>query len=101
VSSPRDRDENLVDEERVAEPRMTALESPRKQRAELVAPEPHRLVGRFDPSLGKQIFDVAVAEVEAMVEPDRVLDDGGWEAVPLIGVGGSVHAGMVAPARLI
>jgi len=36
-----------------------------------------------------------------MVEPDRVLDDGGWEAVPLIGVGGSVHAGMVAPARLI
>jgi hypothetical protein len=80
---------------------MTALESPREEWAELVAPEPHRLVGRFDSPLGEQVFDVAVAEVEAMVEPDRVLDDGGWETVPLIGVGGSVHAGMVAPARLI
>jgi hypothetical protein len=48
-----------------------------------------------------QILDVAVAEVEAVVEPDRVPDDGGWETVPLIGVGGSIHAGMVAQARLI
>jgi hypothetical protein len=81
--------------------RLAASESPRKQRVELVAPEPHRLAARFDPSLGEQILDVAVAEVEAMVEPDRVLDDGGWGAVPLIEVGGSVHAGMVATARLI
>lgn len=50
---------------------------------------------------GEQILDVAVAEVEAMVKPGRVPDDGGWETVPLIGVGGSVHAGMVAQARLI
>jgi hypothetical protein len=52
---------------------MTALEPPRKQRAELVAPEPHRLVGRFELSLGKQIFDVAVAEVEAMFAPARLI----------------------------
>jgi len=36
-----------------------------------------------------------------MVEPDRVLDDVRWETVPLIGVGGSVHAGKVAQGRLI
>jgi hypothetical protein len=30
VASPRDRDEYLVDEERLAEPRMTALESLRE-----------------------------------------------------------------------
>ena len=84
----------------IAEPRMTVLESLREKWAEPVAPESHRLVARFGPPLGEQILDVAVAEVEAMVEPDRVLDDGGWETVPLIGVGGSVHAGMVAQARL-
>jgi hypothetical protein len=53
-----------------------------------------------DEYLGEQILDVAVTEAAAMLEPGRVLDDGGWETVPLAGVGGSVHAGMVAHARL-
>jgi hypothetical protein len=51
-------------------------------------------------SFGEHILDVAVAEVEAMVEPERVLDDGWWKTVSLIGVGGFFHAGMVAQARL-
>jgi hypothetical protein len=101
VSSPRDRDKYFVDEERVAEPWMTVLESLREEWAELVAPEPNRLVARFDPPFGEQILDVAVAEVEAVLEPDRVPDDGGWETVPLVRAGGSVHSGMVAQARLI
>jgi hypothetical protein len=58
-------------------------------------------LSRFDPLFGEQILDVAVAVVEAVVEPDRVPDDGAWETVPLMGVGGSVHAGMVAQAHLI
>jgi hypothetical protein len=66
----------------------------------LVAPAPDRLVSRFDPPLKERIFDVAVAEVEAMVDPDRVPDDGRRETVPLLGVGGSVHAGTVAQVRL-
>jgi hypothetical protein len=100
VPSARDPDEYLVDEERVAEPRVPALESLREQRSELVAPQPRRLVACLDSPLGEQVLDVALAEVEAMVEPDRVLDDGRRESVPLIGVGGSVHAGMVAQALL-
>ena len=80
---------------------MTALESLREEWTEPVAPESHRLVARFDPSFGEQILDVAMAEVEAMVQSDRVLDDGGWETVPLIRAGGSDHAGIVAQAHLI
>ena len=101
MSSPRDRDEYFVDKERVAEPWMTALESLREEWAELVAPEPNRLVACFDPSLGEQVFNVALAEVEAMVELGRVLDAGRRESVSLLRVGASVHAGMVAQARLI
>ena len=84
----------------VAEPRVPALESLGEQGSELVAPQPHRLVACLDSTLGEQGLDVAVAEVEAMVEPPRVLDDGRRESVPLIGVGGSVRAGMVAQALL-
>jgi hypothetical protein len=80
---------------------MTALESLRERWAELVAPEPHRLVGRFDPPSGEQVLDVAVAEVEAIAEPDRVLDDGGSGMVPLAGVRGWVPAGIVEQARVI
>jgi hypothetical protein len=47
---------------------LTALESLREEWAELVAPEPNRLVARFDRLFGEQILDVAVAEVEAVVE---------------------------------
>jgi fructoselysine-6-P-deglycase FrlB-like protein len=34
-----------------------------------------------------------------MVEPDRVLDDCRRESVSLVGVGGSIHAAMVAQAK--
>jgi hypothetical protein len=34
-----------------------------------------------DPSLNKQIFDISVAEIEAVVEPDGVADDSGRESV--------------------
>src|SRR5512147_1222426 len=82
------------------QPWVSALEPSRKQRAELVAPQPYRLVACFDPPLGEQVLDVALAEVEAMVEPDRVLDDGRREAVPLVETGRAVHWGMVPWARL-
>jgi hypothetical protein len=101
VSSPRDRDENLVHEERVAEPWVTALESLREKWVELVAPQPHRLVAHFDSPVGEQVLDVAVAEIETMVEPDRVLNDRGRKPVPLVDSGGRLgHTGMVAHCRL-
>jgi hypothetical protein len=68
--------------------------------AELVAPQPHRLVAHLDAAFGEQILDVAVAEIETMVEPGRTLNDGGWESVSFVEIRRSVHLGMVAQARL-
>ena len=97
----RNRDEYFVDEERVAESRVFALESLRKQWPELVAPQPDRLVAHLDSPLGEQVLNVAVAEIETMVEPDRVLNDGGREPVPLADTGGRLgHTEMIAQSRL-
>ena len=46
-----------------------------EDRPELQDPSPHRLVGDIQTALRKQILDVAIAEREAELEPDRVLDD--------------------------
>ena len=100
MSSPRDRDENLVDEERVAESGVLAPKSPRKMWAELVAPQPRRLVANLDAAFGEQVLDVAVAETETMVESDRVLNDGGRESVSFVGIGRWAHVGIVAQAHL-
>jgi len=39
----------------------------------------------------EQVFDVAVAEIETMVEPDCILNDGGWKSVSFAESGRSVH----------
>jgi hypothetical protein len=45
-------------------------EFPGEQRPEFQDPSPHRLVGDIQTALGQQIFDVAIAEREAYIEPD-------------------------------
>ena len=42
---------------------------------ELQDPSPHRFVGDTQPALSEQIFDVAVAEREADMQPNGVPDD--------------------------
>src|SRR5450631_4175161 len=44
-------------------------------------PAPDRLVGDDNPPFGQQILDVAEAQREAIIEPDRALDDFRREAV--------------------
>jgi hypothetical protein len=41
-----------------------------EQRPELQNPSPHRFIGDIQTALGQQIFDVAIAEREAYIEPD-------------------------------
>ncbi len=50
-------------------------QAPGDGRPELQHPAPDRLVGHLEPALREQVFDIAVAERETRVEPDRVLDD--------------------------
>ena len=52
-------------------------------RPEMVHPAPDGLIGDHDPAFRQQILDVAEAQREPNIEPDRVLDDFGREPVPL------------------
>ena len=82
-----DLDEYFIDEEGVAEALVFALQSFRIQRTEFVAPKSNRLVTHIDAAFSKQIFDVPVAEIEPMIEPDGILDDGWRKPVTLVDVG--------------
>src|SRR5208282_4441826 len=56
-------------------PRASTAKLPSELRPEPQDPSPHRFVGDIQPTLSEQIFDVAVAEREAHIEPNSVLDD--------------------------
>jgi hypothetical protein len=43
-------------------------------------PQADRFPGKDDVSFGQDIFDIAVTEVEAIVEPDGIGNDIGWGA---------------------
>ena len=53
-------------------------------RPEMVHPEPDSLIGEHDPAFRQQIFDVAEAQREPNIVPDRVLDDFGRKAIAAI-----------------
>ncbi len=53
-------------------------------RAELAAPLPNGLMGDDDSPLGEKILDVSKTQAEAVVKPDSVADDLGWESVSAV-----------------
>jgi hypothetical protein len=50
----------------------------------LAGDPPHRFVGDVEPSFGQELLDIAIAQSEAEIEPDRVLDDLGREAMAAV-----------------
>src|SRR5258708_4104629 len=54
------------------------------QRPEMVDPAPNGLVGDRNAAFCQQIFDVAQAQGEPEVEPDRLLNDRWWEAITTV-----------------
>jgi hypothetical protein len=58
---------------------------------ELQNPAPHRFIGNLQAALGQELLDVEVAQGEAEIKPDRVLDDRWREAMAAIGE--LIHAG--------
>jgi hypothetical protein len=49
----------------------------RDRGAELQHPSAHRFVGDIEPAFGQQFLDIAVAQGEPEIQPNRVLDDPG------------------------
>ena len=61
-----------------------------EDRAEGEDPTPDALVRDGDAALGQQVLDIAEAQCEAQIQPDRALDDFAREAVA--GIGEHGHA---------
>ena len=57
----------------------------RDQGAKFQHPAPHRFIGDVKPTLGQQFLDVPVAQGQAEIQPDRVLDDLGRKAMTAVG----------------
>ena len=56
----------------------------RDQRAEFQHPAPHRFIGDVEPTLGEHFLHISVAQGEAEIKPDRVLNDLGRKAMAAI-----------------
>ena len=100
-SRGREHTNPIAGEKCITESLMTTLQSPRVPRAKLIAPQPDRLVADPNTSLGHKILDVAAAQIEAMIEPDRVLNDFGWESMTFVLIIGCTHFAIVAQMPLI
>jgi hypothetical protein len=56
------------------------------QSTELDTPEANAFPADSDASFGEKVFDISVAQIEAIVEPDSVADDIWRESVTFVGV---------------
>src|SRR5471032_738195 len=90
-SLARDPNDHLVEVPSIARAWAAAPQISRDHGTELQHPAPHCFVGHVEPALGQEILNVAVAQGEPEVYPNRVLDDRRSEAMAAIG--DLIHAG--------
>jgi hypothetical protein len=79
-----DPDHHFIQMPSIARPRPTPAQPSRNWRAELQHPTPHRFIGDVEPAFGEQFLHVAVAQREAELEPDCMLDDLGRKTMAAI-----------------
>ena len=81
-----DLDEDFVNVEGIAVALVPTLQPPGISGPELDTPQPDSFVADCYPTLGQQIFNIAVTEVEPVIEPDCITDDFGRESVSFISI---------------
>ena len=79
-----DLHEDFVNVEGVAVASMLSLQSAGINGSELVTPEADRFATDGYAALGEKIFNISVAEIESIVEPDSTADDIRWESVAFV-----------------
>jgi hypothetical protein len=87
---PGDPHHHLVQVPSIARPRAPLAQPSRDRGTEFQHPTSHRFVGDVESALGQQLLDIAVAQREPKIEPDRVLDDLGRE--PMAAIAEQGHA---------
>ena len=75
---------HLVEMPAIARPRATPTQPLCDRGTELPHPAPYGFLGDVAPALGQQPLDVAIAQGQAEIEPDRVLNDLGREAMAAV-----------------
>ena len=81
-----DLHKDFVDKESVAVASVISLQPAGINGSELYAPEPDGFTADSDASFSEEILDVAVTQVESIVEPHGVADDFRRESVTLVGI---------------
>src|SRR5882672_8594429 len=80
----RDPDDHFVEMPTIARSRTAPSQAPSDRRSEFEHPTANALVGEVKAALGKQLFDIAIAQGEAKVQPHGVLDDDRRKTMPAI-----------------
>ncbi len=92
--------EDFVQEPRISESTLSALQPPRVVKAELPAPLPNRFVRHDDSPFGQQILDIPEAQAVSVVQPHGVVDDFRRKAMPKVAGSTRVHPGIVPRGEL-
>jgi hypothetical protein len=79
-----DLHEYFIDVKGIAITLMLSLQSSSVYSSEFDAPQPDAFVTDSDAAFSEQIFNISVAEIEAIVKPDGVTDDVRRESVALV-----------------
>jgi hypothetical protein len=82
--------ESIIQPDGVAS--MSPLQAPGIFGTKLDTPDADGFIADGDAPFCKEIFDIAVTEVETIVQPDRVAADIGGKSVPLISIHGPILA---------
>ncbi len=85
------RDEDFIQEPRIAESTLSALQPPGVVGAELRAPLPNGFVRHDDAAFGQQILDIPEAQTVSVIQPDGVADDVRRKAMPKVAGSTSMH----------
>ena len=88
--------EDFIEVESVAVSSVFSFQSAGINGAEFDAPKADGLSADGDASFGEEVFDIPMAEVEAIVEPDGIGNDVGWESVSFI----SIHSPILPVSAL-
>jgi hypothetical protein len=76
-----DLQEDFIDVESIVAALVFSLQSAGIDSPEFDTPEAARFAADYDTALGKQVFNILMAQVESVVEPNCVTDDVGRESV--------------------
>ena len=79
-----DPQKDFINVEGIAIAPVLSFQSPGINSYALDAPKANRFAAYSDNSFSEQVFDVSMAEIETVVEPDGVADDIWWESVAFI-----------------